>query len=66
MATVSTTKSIYLADLSEVYTFLITKDWAAEGLLLLLRLRFLYLCLGNRGRVLDIWNPNRYLTAWMM
>lgn len=40
MTTVSTTKSIYLADLSEVYTFLITKDWAVEGLLFLRLLGF--------------------------
>lgn len=65
MATVSTTKSIYLWQLLKVYTFLIIKEWTVEGLFLLLRLRFLNLCLGNRGRVLDIWNPNRYLTQRM-
>ena len=65
MATVSTTKkSIYLF-LVRVYTFLIIKDLAMVGLLLLLRLVFLHLCLGNRGRVLDVWNPNRYLTQRM-
>lgn len=66
MATVSTTKSIYLWQLLKVYTFLIIKDWTVEVLLLLRLLWFLNLCLGNRGRVLDLGNPNRYLTAWMM
>lgn len=66
MATVSTTKSIYLRPSAQVYTFFIAKDWAVVGLLLLLLLRILHLCLGNRGRVLDNRNPNRYLTTWMM
>lgn len=66
MGTVSTTKSIYLWQLLKVYTFLIIKDWAVVGLLLLRLLGFLFYCWRCVVYFRRVWNPNRNLTAWMM